>query len=1363
MREIKPFFVILLGTLFCIFLSLEPAWAFHFPWDQGHDTFQPNPPGDKPQCPHEDNRCETSHPVDIGAGDKIQRSVDFILPGFGPQLALLRSYHSQDLANGPFGFGWHSNLTVRLILANDGQANTAIVVQGDGKRKRFVQQSNGSWASAAGTFQTLTVAADGSAQLRDKDGTVQFFDRSGRLIRIEDRNANALTIAYDAQGVIATATAASGRKLTFTKGADGRIASVADPLGHRFQYFYDSSGRMNRVLDAVDGETRYTYDANNNLQTVVDARGNTAVTLTYDDQDRVLSEVLADGATYQFSYLNATQTRVTNPRYFQTLYTFNSTGQPIQIQDPLGRTIASTWDANYNRLTRTDGNGHTTTYAYDANGNLIKETDALGQTTAYTFEPTFSQVTSETDADGYVTRFEHDTHGNVTKIIDAKSNQAVLSYDAQGRLTSATDPRGNTTRYSFDTAGNLIRVTDALGNAAQMAYDAAGNLTAITDAEGRTTRFEYDGLNRRIKAIDAAGGVTTITYDPNGNIATVTDPRGQTTIYGYDSRNRLISKTNALSQVEQRSYDGNDNLISLLDVAQTTTIYTYDDADQRIIETRPGGVQYRYEYDNAGNQIAVIDPAGVRIDRTLDAANRLTAVVHGNGDRETYGYDKRGNQTAIKRQDGTNQVLYTETRAYDALSQLTQYVAGMGQTTRLSYDASGNLSTVTDPLGRITSRAYDALDRVVQLTDAANGVTQYAYDRVNNVTALTDPKSLVTGYRYDALDRKDQVDSPDTGNANAVYDASGNLIRRTDSRGVTVTHAYDALNRRTATQFPNSSENRTYLYDQGTNGAGRLTGYDDESGSARFTYDERGNLLTETRAIQSRTYTLNFSYDGADRPTALTYPSGLDVAYSYDGQGRVLGITASGQPVASNIVYLPLGLATAWTDGSGLSHAKTFDADYRPTGITVGVIQGFGYLYDAANNITGWTDTLDGSRTQDFGYDTLDHLLKAKGSYGEIDFSYDPVGNRLSKAIGAALTSYAYPVDSHRLQKTTGARSDTFSYDAAGNLIQDNRFTYSYNQANRLAEVKQGGGTVARYIYNAEGQRVAKTVGGQSHHFVYGRNGQLLGVYDGATGAAIEEIVYLDTIPVATVREGVLYYIHTDHLGTPRLVSDQNQIIIWRWTSAPFGEAMPDENPDGDGVFFAFNLRFPGQYFDAETERHYNYFRDYDPALGRYVQSDPIGGLAGGLNTYAYVGGNPLSRIDPFGLAYFAKRPLSGFPWLGPFSSNPLDDLTNTEISHEQLFFEDGGSPSNIGFFNDGTTKEEPNPTGYRHSPGHFDDCIMRIAVKNVPLQPYSLLGKPGPIDKFNCQDWAERVRQEYRRLANDPAVQQQCMIYVIP
>jgi RHS repeat-associated protein len=144
-----------------------------------------------------------------------------------------------------------------------------------------------------------------------------------------------------------------------------------------------------------------------------------------------------------------------------------------------------------------------------------------------------------------------------------------------------------------------------------------------------------------------------------------------------------------------------------------------------------------------------------------------------------------------------------------------------------------------------------------------------------------------------------------------------------------------------------------------------------------------------------------------------------------------------------------------------------------------------------------------------------------------------------------------------------------------------------------------------------------------------------------------------------TVNAGVaqLHFIHTDHLNTPRLITNNTGQAVWRWDQAdPFGGNVPNENPSGLGAFTC-NLRLPGQYFDKESNTHYNYHRDYDPAIGRYIQSDPIG-LLGGINTYAYVAGNPLQLIDSLGLDVFLAANVA---------ANPTGYLTSPTSLHLSL------------------------------------------------------------------------------------------------
>jgi len=137
-------------------------------------------------------------------------------------------------------------------------------------------------------------------------------------------------------------------------------------------------------------------------------------------------------------------------------------------------------------------------------------------------------------------------------------------------------------------------------------------------------------------------------------------------------------------------------------------------------------------------------------------------------------------------------------------------------------------------------------------------------------------------------------------------------------------------------------------------------------------------------------------------------------------------------------------------------------------------------------------------------------------------------------------------------------------------------------------------------------------------------------------------------VPITVNAAKALYFIHVDHLNTPRLIADSTQKTVWRWDQQePFGTNPPDEDPDGDAIAFSFPQRFPGQYYDAETLLHYNYFRDYDASVGAYVTSDPIG-LRAGLNTYAYVLSQPVRWADPKGLAvWVCNRAVVGFPFYG--------------------------------------------------------------------------------------------------------------------
>ena len=496
--------------------------------------------------------------------------------------------------------------------------------------------------------------------------------------------------------------------------------------------------------------------------------------------------------------------------------------------------------------------------------------------------------------------------------------------------------------------------------------------------------------------------------------------------------------------------------------------------------------------------------------------------------------------------------------------------------------------------------------------------TVFTYDAKDHLASVKDPKlSVTTSYTYDGLGNLLTQASPDTGSTTFTYDAAGNVATQTDARSTATTYAYDALNRVTGSNVTDGTV--TYAYDNTTVGGayaqGHLTTITDPSGNTTYAYDSLGRITTKTQTVTAspanKTFTVGYSY-ASGRQTGITYPSGRAVTYGFDGQGRITSITVDGgTTVLSSATYFPFGGPMTWTWGNAEPMTRTFDQDGRLSTVTLGPAAG------------AYADL-----SQVFGYDNLNRMTSANLAAGQAQsFTYDANGNRTNATINAASTTYNYPSNSHKLSSLSGATTQSFSYDNAGNTTVTAGVTYVYDGRGRM---KQAGSTT--YLVNGLGQRVKKSSGSDTF-FAYDEAGHLIGEYDNS-GNPIEETVWLGDAPAAVLKPKTggfdVFYIWSDNLGTPRLISDTTNAIRWQWDNAdPFGNNAPNENPSGLGAF-NYNLRFPGQYYDAETGKHYNYYRDYDPGLGRYVESDPTG-LVGGLNTFNYARENPLSYVDPRG------------------------------------------------------------------------------------------------------------------------------------
>ncbi|MFI3158437.1 MAG: RHS repeat-associated core domain-containing protein, partial [Methylococcaceae bacterium] len=525
------------------------------------------------------------------------------------------------------------------------------------------------------------------------------------------------------------------------------------------------------------------------------------------------------------------------------------------------------------------------------------------------------------------------------------------------------------------------------------------------------------------------------------------------------------------------------------------------------------------------------------------------------------------------------------------------------------------------------------------------GQIDTTYDSLGQVTGITDPRNLATTYTVDSLGNLTQQTSPDTGSTDANHDAAGNLSTRTDARGKTASYRYDSLNRISQIAYDDQTVN--YSWDNCVNGISRLCSLSNNNSSTRYNYDSHGRITGKSQSAGASPLTVSHTYNAAGQRTTSLSPGAQSIEYQWTGK-HITAITSNGQPVISQITYEPDGQINGWTWGNNQLNERFYDLAGRIAIVSMGVdaqtqLQDSRYYgYDAAGRLIDEIDDSDPNLNQRHDYDPLDRLTgsqRGESALSRIDYSYDLSGNRTGKIKdNASQYSYSTDANSNRLQSQGGAQTVSYSYDPAGNLTGDGTFSYSYNAAGRrITSTNIATGQTVSYGYDAIGQRVTKTVAGNTTQYFYDEQGHLIGEYN-ATGQPIQEIIWLGDLPVAVLKPSAnsgatpdIYYIHADHLGTPRKITRPiDNKVMWTWESEAFGNSLPNQNPSGLGDF-VFNLRFPGQYYDTETGLHYNMARYYNPRIGEFDQSDPIG-LVGGINTYAYVYNNPLRYTDPYGL-----------------------------------------------------------------------------------------------------------------------------------
>lgn len=1065
---------------------------------------------------------------------------------------------------------------------------------------------------------TKTASSNSWARYSDKDGVL---DDNGTGFQFTSPNGT--VYQFDSEGRLTSKTYRNGQTHTVTYPTSTK-AVITDSFGRSAEFYYEdipltitSSTRViTKFIDPAGNEYRYEHDNKGYITKAI-----------YPDETPI---DWSDNPFKEYVYDDRTYTKVL-------------TG----IIDENGEQYASYGYDAKSRATSTEHAGG----AIKAAINYLDGTN-VGETTADE-----SSVKFYRDAANYREAvYHHKVFNGVNKItkleqkpcVDCVVGDYTYDYDENGFLSQATSPEGDITKYTYNLRGLLESKTEAFGTTEERTVTTSWHsnykLPLTIDEPQRLTTYSYDTngnlLSRSVK--DKTTNDTravSYTYNALGQVLTVDGPRtdvSDITTYEYDASGNLTKIINALNQETViTSHDAHGKPLSITDPNGTVTTLTYHPRGWLTSVTTDGD-STTYDYDNVGQLTSVTMANGVVLHYEYDAAHRLTAIVDAVGNRIEYTLDNYGNRTRTDIKDSSGTINSYAEQVYNDLGQLKQALGANNQVNEFDYDAEGKPTQNEDALDNPTTQHFDSLDRLQKVVDPALGETEFDYDNQDRLTSVTDATDKTTSYQYNAFGDVLSVTSPDTGTTSMTYDSAGNVLTTTDARNITATYSYDALNRVTNIDYPGTAEDLSFNYDSivGANtssqsyGIGRLSSITDESGSTSYEYDAKGQLVNETRTVNGINFNTGYAYDAAGLITQVTYPSGRTVDYQRNTLGQVTSMTttASGQTqtIANTISYLPFGPLTDLTYGNGKVLTQSFDQDYRLTSKNTTGLYQLGYGYTPRNNIDAITDALDSTKNQTFDYDALARLTDASGQYGIQSYSFDAIGNRLSKTQDGIIENYTYSTTNHRLESV---ETTNLTYDAIGNTLTKGDLTFTYNQVGRLATASKTGMN-ASYTYNAQGQRVKKAVSNGTTTVItlyhYDQGVQLIAETDGQ-GNLLKEYLYLDGMRIATVDNSALYYVHTDHLGAPLALTDSSGTVQWKGAYDPYGNVTVEVST------LEQTQRFPGQRYNKETGLHYNYFRDYDPEIGRYLQSDPIG-LNGGINTYGYVGANPLNYVDPWGL-----------------------------------------------------------------------------------------------------------------------------------